>query len=491
MPPRIAIAQLIQESNSFSPLLTTMAAFENCYLLRREELLTSENRAEIAGFTSVLMSRGATPVPLLAAMALSGGPLTRATFDSLVGEIENGLRAVMPLDGLLIALHGALLVEDEPDGDGEILERLRGVLGASIPIGVTLDLHGHITTRMLLPNCFLIGYQEFPHTDMYETGERAARLMLETIAHRKRPVMALAKRPIVLSPSMARTVDGPFRSIAEKARQLESAAIPHVSIFPVQPWIDVPDLGFAVLVCADGAAVAAQEAADSLADLVWRRRGEFEPQLVSIEEAIRTGLSAEGLTVVSDGGDAPTAGSTADNVSVLRTLLALGADRSDRLTYLTLCDPQAVRCALNAGPGAQLTLDVGHAFTPRDGRPMSVTGKVRGLSDGEFRMRDQEVMTVRMGLTAVLAIGAIRLVLRSLPAMEWDVGTYTSQGLDPRDAALIFVKSPAGFRFSYRRLCKRILIADTPGAAPTNLRRVPYKNITRPLYPLDDFPEAI
>lgn len=487
---RIAVAQLIQESNSFSPLTTTIESFENCYLLRGSQLLVSENRAEVAGFLSVLAGAGATAVPLLAAMALSGGPLTRAAFESLVGEIEAALSAAMPVDGLLIALHGALIVEGQPDGDGEILERLRGVLGARIPVGVTLDLHGHITPRMLQPDCFLIGYQEFPHTDMYETGQRAARLMLDTLAEKRRPVMALAKRPMVISPSTARTSDGPFQLIAHEARRLEVAPVLHVSIFPVQPWIDVPDLGFAALVCSDDDVTSAQGAADSVAQLVWSRRRDYEPDLISIDAAIQTGLASEGLTVVSDGGDAPTAGSPADDATILRRLLELGAHRAGRLTYLTLCDPRAVQSVLRAGLGMSITLDVGHAFSTRSGRPLQITGTVKLVSDGEFHMRDQRVMSVRMGLTAVVAVGSIRLVLRSLPAIEWDVGTYSSQGLDPGDACLIFVKSPAGFRHSYGRIAARILLADTPGAAPTNLRRVPYRNVTRPLYPLDAFTES-
>lgn len=482
---RIAVAQLIQESNSFSPLVTTIESFENCYLLRGAQLLADENRAEVAGFLSIISDAGATPVPLLAAMALSGGPVTRSAFELLVSEIEATLRAAAPVDGLLIALHGALVVEDQPDGDGEILERLRTLLGAHVPIGVTLDLHGHITPRMLQPNCFLIGYQEFPHTDMYETGQRAARLLLETLAGKRRPVMGLAKRPMVISPSAARTQDGPFQAIAREARRLEVEPVLHVSVFPVQPWIDVPDLGFAVLVCSDANVTSARETADSVAELVWSRRRDYEPDLVSIDTAVQIGLSSNGLTVVSDGGDAPTAGSPADDVTVLRCLLELGANRAERLIYLTLCDPRAVQHALRSIPGTSITLDVGHVFSTGSGRPLRITGLLKLVSDGEYRMRHQQVMSVRMGLTVVVAIGSIRLVLRSLPAIEWDVGGYSSQGLDPDEACLIFVKSPAGFRHSYGRIAERILIADTPGSAPTNLRRVPYRKVTRPLYPLD------
>jgi len=178
---KIAIASLMQETNSFSPLPTTIATFESYYLLRGPELLTGYGgaRVEVPGFLATLRAAGATPVPLLAGYAAASGTVTREAFDSLVGEIEDRLRAAGAVDGLLLALHGALVVEDQPDGDGEIIARLRRILPPAVPIGVSLDLHGHITPLMLQPNVFHVGYREYPHIDMFETGERTARLLEE------------------------------------------------------------------------------------------------------------------------------------------------------------------------------------------------------------------------------------------------------------------------------------------------------------------------
>src|SRR5260221_1911754 len=149
------------------------------------------------------------------------------------------------------------------------------------------------------------------------------------------PAMALAKRPMIVSAVCTRTTDGPLRPIAEEARRLEeNGDVLHASLFPVQPWIDVPDLGFAALVCADDAA-AATRAAEHLADMAWRKRHEFEPDFVPLADAIRIGLGSEGLTVVSDAGDAPTGGSAADSAAVLNGLLATGAHRAPRPSYLT------------------------------------------------------------------------------------------------------------------------------------------------------------
>ncbi|MBV8566848.1 MAG: M81 family metallopeptidase [Methylobacteriaceae bacterium] len=480
----------MQESNSFSPLSTTVETFASYYLLRGNEILTGYGaaRTEVPGFLAVLAERDATPVPLLAAYAAAGGTVTRPAFNTLVGEIEQRLRAALPVDGLLLALHGALVVEDQPDGDGEIIARLRKILPESIRIGISLDLHGHITSLMLQPNVFHVGYREYPHIDMYETGLRTARLLLDTLAGHHAPKMALAKRPMIISPVCTRTTDGPLLPMVEEARRMEaSGEVLHAALFPVQPWIDVQGLGFAALVCADNTATAAA-AAEMLADMAWRRRADFFPDLVEVDAAIDIGLGSDGLTVVSDAGDAPTGGSAADNTAVLAALIAGGADRAARLSYLTLCDPDAVRAAATAGRGATVTLGVGHGFSKDSGAPLPITGSVCSLSDGTYRMNDPgaQGLEISMGPSAVIAIGAIRLLLRSRPSMEWDTAMYTSQGLDLREAALVFVKSPSHFRAGFGPLANRILVANTPGPTAPDMRRIPFRKVTRPLYPIDD-----
>ncbi len=487
--PRIAIASLMQETNTFSPIPTTREVFETFYVLRGDELLEGYGaaRVEVPAFLAVMREASATPVPLFAAYAAAAGSCTRETFDEFMGEIETRLRAAGPLDGLLLALHGALVLVDEPDGEGEIIERLRAILPADKPIGVSLDLHGHMTPRMLQPNTFLVGYQNYPHTDIYETGERTARLMLDVVAGRRRPVMALAKRPVLVSPVVARTTDGPLKPVADAARRMEAdGTVLHASIFPVQPWIDVPGLGFASLVCADGDATAARDAAERLAEELWHRRGDFSPGLLPLDQVIATGLAAAGVTVVSDTGDAPTGGAAADSPAVLAGLLAGGAVGHPRLSLATLCDPAAAAAAHRAGLGATVSLALGHAFSA--GTPVGVTATVAHLSDGQYVMQDKgtEGLAISMGPTAVLAIGSIRLLVRSHPSTEWDTAMYLSQGLDPRQAALVFVKSPSHFRASFGPLASRILLADTPGPTSGDMRRILFHHATRPLYPLDD-----
>jgi microcystin degradation protein MlrC len=489
---RIAVGSIMQETNTFSPAKTGLEAFENGYLWRGAEMLDryAAMRVEVSGFLATLRAAEATPVPLLAAHAFSGGPVTRAAFDALVGELADRLRAALPLDGVLLALHGAMVVEDDPDAEGALLAAARAVVGEGVPIAASLDLHGHITPSMLAGATILVGYEEYPHIDMYETGERTARLLLDTLRGEIRPALALAKRPMIVSPVNARTTDGPLRMIVGVAREMErSGRVLAASLFPVQPWIDVPELGFAALVVADDDQRAAQEAAEELAGMAWDARAAFEPELVTLADAVRIGLAApEGMLAVGDAGDAPSSGAAADHAAVLRELLAQGADRADRPTYLTLRDAEAAGEAARAGIGAEITLAVGHKLSRADGSPFTVTGRVCTLTNGQYRMKGPggTGTLMNMGLTAVLAIGMIRLVLKSLPSLEWDPALFYSVGLDPADAAIVFVKSPSHFRVAFGPLAREVLAADTPGAARVNMRALSFQHVTRPLYPLDE-----
>ena len=487
---RIAIGSLMQETNTFVPFRTGIGTFEAYYLRRGDAVLTGygDAKVEVPGFLDVLREAGAEPVPLLAGHAGSGGPVCRADFDALVGEMTDRLAEAGPVDGVLLALHGAMSVEDAPDAEGEIIARMRAVLRPGTPVGISLDLHAHVVPGMLQPDTFLIGYREYPHIDMFQTGQRVARLLLDTLAGRRCPVMALAKRPMIVSPVSARTGDGPLARIVAEARALEASdQILHASLFPVQPWLDVPDLGFATLVCADGDRAAAGAAAEHLAGMAWAARDAFDPDLVPLECAIRIGLGSPGTTVVGDAGDAPSGGAAADNTGVLRALLEAGADRVERLTYLTLCDATAAREVATAGPGNRVALQVGHRQTG-DGEPLKIAGIVKVVTDGAFIMHDAGAQGSQafMGLTAVVAIGSIRLAIRSLPGFEWDTGLFTSVGLDLRDAALVFVKSPSHFRVAFAPHAARLLIADTPGATCVNMRRLRFQHATRPLWPVDE-----
>jgi microcystin degradation protein MlrC len=485
---RIAIAEFKQETNSFVPFTTTVKTFEDQYLYRGDDIFTAFGvaRLEVPGALDALKDAGAEAVPLLATMAMASGTVERASFEILMTEILERLRAAGQVDGVYLALHGAMIIEDEPDAEAEIVRRVKAELPTGTPITVSLDLHGHITSAMLQPDVAYIGYREFPHIDMYETGYRCAKLLVDWINGKVKPVMALSKRHMVFSPDSARTTAPPLSDIVAEGRAMEARGeVLHVSLFPVQPWIDTPDLGFAALVCGEDAAKA-QAAADKLAKMAWDRRREFEPDVTPLEEIIRIGLSEPGLTVASDSGDTPSGGAAADSTAVLAALLHAGADQADRISICTIVDAEAAAEAVQAGVGKTVTLKIGHKRSGL-GDPLTVTAKVKTISDGSYVLEGQGAhgMAGEMGLTVVLAIGSIRVNLRSIPHFEWDLGIHHSVGLDPAEAALVFVRSPSHFRVSYTPIAARIFLADTPGPTCVNMRRIPFTKVTRPFYPLD------
>jgi microcystin degradation protein MlrC len=485
--PRIAIGQLAQETNHFVPMRTALDHFTQRLLLRGDDVLTGFGaaRVEVPGFLDTLRDGGATPVPLLCAAADSGGPVTRAAFEALLGELLDRLRDAAPVDAVLLALHGAMVLADADDPEAEIIARVRAALPAGTPVGVSLDLHGHVTSAMLQPDVILVGYRAYPHIDMYETGVRTAELLLDRL--RGRPVhTALAKRPMVVSPVRARTVEPPLSEVVAMAdAMLADGTLLHAALFPVQPWLDVPGLGFAALTVAEDAAVA-QAAAEQLADAAFARRHRFEPDLVPLEAAIATGLAESGMTLIGDSGDGPTGGAGADRAEVLLALLAAGVDRADGLTLITLCDPPAAAAAHAAGIGATQTFTLGGHFT--GGPRATITARVETLHDGKFVSLDAgaQGFVVNHGPSAVLTVGSIRIALRTHPGWEWDTNLYRSLGLEPSIARMCFVKSSGHFRVAFEPLAARTLMADTPGPTCGNMRQVAWTRVTRPLYPMDD-----
>jgi microcystin degradation protein MlrC len=484
--PRIAIGQLAQETNQFVPMRTTLDHFATRLLLRGAAVLTGFGaaRVEVPGFIDTLRAAGAEIVPLLCAAADSGGPVTRAAFEALLGELLDRLHAAGPVDGVLLALHGAMVTEHLDDPEAEIIAQVRAALPAGTPIGVSLDLHGHITAAMLQPDVILVGYRAYPHIDMHETGVRTAELLLDRLRGRS-VATALAKRAMVVSPVRARTVEPPLSDVVAMAdAMLADRRLLHAALFPVQPWLDVPDLGFAVLTVAEDAS-AAQAAADALADAAFARRRDFEPNLVPLEAAIATGLRQPGMTLIGDAGDGPTGGAGADRAEVLLALLAAGADRAEGLTLITLCNPPAAAQAHASGAGATHSFTLGGHFT--GGPRATVTARIERLHDGKFVSLDAGAkgFVVNHGPSAVLAVGSLRIALRTHPGWEWDTNLYRSLGLDPAAARMCFVKSSGHFRVAFEPLAARTIMADTPGPTCGNMHRVAWSRVTRPLFPMD------
>jgi microcystin degradation protein MlrC len=486
---RVAIGEIKQESNSFSPLPTTLDSFADGYLLFGDEIgpRLQQTNCEVAGFLSL---DGIEPIPTVAAWSLSGGPLSSDAFAFLKGELLARVQAAGPLDGILLALHGAMLAEGIDDADGAILAELRAQVGPALSIVVTLDLHANVTQLMVDACDLLVPYRTYPHVDQADTGERAARFLRQIIYEGLRPVTALEKIPMLVYSENQQTTHGPMAHLMNRAGALATQpGMVAASVLPVQPWLDVPDLGMSVLATADGDGALARQHARALASEAWQLRKAFDIELVPIEEAIRLALESPGPVVLADSADSTGSGSPGDSTAILAALLRAPLTKP---ALLTVVDPEAAMAALEAGIGAQISISLGGKIDHIFNRPVEVTATVLQLvEDGSFRMSGPAFtgLDFNMGRAAVLAAGQVHILVTERRVWTHDPALYRAMDLEPATAQIVVVKSPNLFRASYEPIASRILLVDGPGASTSNYARLPFRKIPRPLFPLDAMPD--
>jgi len=407
-------------------------------------------------------------------------------FTALRDELVDGLRAAGPFDGVLLVLHGAMSSESYEDATGEILRAVRAAVGPEMPLVSTLDLHANVTRQMVDQAGALVGYHTAPHIDLYETGQRALRLLSRMVSGMARPVAALRRLPMIVPAENGRTTEGPYAEVMDRAIELmRRPDVLDISVFSVQPWLDVADVACTVVVNADSAALADQ-LADELADMFWERREQFDVTLAPAAATIRRALASDRRPfVLADSADAPSSGAPGDSTAVLELLIAA---KPDQLCLHNIVDPVAVAAMFDAGVGAELTLTIGAGSGVPFYQPIEVTGRVRLLSDGNFVNKGLGFQGVvfRRGRTAVFDIGQIALVVMERAVIQWDPELYRSLGLEPTNARIVIVKSPAAFRAAYEPLAAEVAVLDAPGVCSPNLRALPFVRARRPIFPLDE-----
>jgi microcystin degradation protein MlrC len=483
----VLLANLAQETCSFVQSRHSLEDFRRYYLYAGQEVIQKLRGGgmEIAGIIEVAEEEGIDLVPLLATYGGTGGPVQSAAYTHLREEILAGARRyAAAADGAILALHGAMLTEDLDDPEGDLLAGLREILGPAKPIVCSLDLHAHVTDLMVQHATALVAYQTHPHVDFHDTGVRAMRLLARVLRGEVRPVMAHRKLPMIAPPEQHNTSRPPMGPIMQRVKAAErEPGILAAAIFPVQPQLDIPNLGWSVIAVADGDPVLARARADEIAEMAWQHRRSFLHKRTPVPDALRIARETPGGPIVlADASDGTAGGAEGDSTVLLRALLESPVPGR---CLLLVTDPDAVaRCAA-AGVGVELSLEVGGKLTPAFFQPVQVTGRVRMLSDGRFQMKLPPIPADR-GLTAVLQVGDIFIVLSRKPVYTWDEECYRSVGLFPREAKLVQVKSPGGFRPTYEPFARAIIELDAPGPTDSDVTRLPYRRVTRPLFPLDD-----
>jgi microcystin degradation protein MlrC len=485
---RVGIIALLQESNTFLPERTSLRHFED------EVLVTGEavrgrfrgSHHEVGGFFAGLEEAQVDAVPIFAARALPYGEITSAAWQQLMQLMFDALKEAGECDGILAAVHGATVSEDELDADGYWLERLREYLGPAIPIIGTLDPHANLSPRMVKACNALIAYRTNPHVDQFACGHNAASLMVRTLRNEVRPTQAAVLTPVVINIEQQNTSTPPCRQLFEHAdRMLARKDTLSNSVLLGFPYADVAEMGASTLVVTDNTPALAQEIATEMAELLWANRQQFLPKLVSIEDAITMASELQGPVCLLDMGDNVGGGGPGDSTWLAHVL----HERNIHRSLVCLCDPSGVKRCEEVGTGGALRIAVGGCSGPLHGEPLEAQFTILGLYDGRFRESEPRhggYSSFDQGRTAVIRTdGDLTVLLTSRRMAPFSLAQITSCELNPPSFKLVVAKGVIAPIAAYRSVCAHFIRVNTPGVTTADLSLLSYRRRRVPLYPFE------
>jgi len=485
---RVGIIAIQHESNTFIPARTTLADFRRVALATgeavREEYRHSHH--EVAGFFAGLAAAKLEAVPLLATQAVPGGIVEAAAVEHILAALDEQLDAAGPLDGLLVAPHGAGVSETDPDLDGFWLTRLRARVGADIPIICTLDPHANLSPRMLEACDATIAYRTNPHLDQKATGQKAAALLARTLRGEVEPVQAAAMPPVAISIDCQATAESPCRELYALADEvLAKPGVLSDSVLLGFPYADVAEMGSSFVVVADRDRNLAQSEADRLAQHLVDHREDFACNLPSIGEALEQAAAASERVCLLDVGDNVGGGSPGDGTALASAIHEKRLGES----FVCLYDPAAVQQARDAGVGAELALAMGGRGDPLQGPPLQATVCVESLHDGHFtepEPRHGGRVEYDMGPTAVVRTDSgltVMLISQRIP--PFSLRQMTGCGLDPTRFRTLIAKGVNAPIAAYGEVCPRMIRVATPGVTCADMTQLPFHHRRQPLYPFE------
>ena len=491
----VAIGGIMHESNTFSDTPTDFAAFSHTV---GDALFEGwgETHHEMGGFIQGAAQHGYTTPPTLMASATPAGRVTDDAFDRLTDTLIQQLKAAPKYEGLLLALHGAMVVESYPDGDGEVLRRLRTEFGNELPIVVTLDHHANVSEQMVANSTALVIYKTNPHIDQRQRGLQAGKLMMQILQDGVNPTQALAKPPMLLNILYQNTSTPPMNAMLTAARQLEEH--PDVLVANVAagyPYADVYEAGPSVVVVTNDNPQLAQNEADRLSEMLWNIRGQLTLDLPDAAQAVKQAISLVGgisnpdssqqsPVILVEMGDNIGGGSPGDSTIILAELMRQKASGF----VVVLYDAEGVQRCIQAGVGGEVSLHVGGKSDNLHGNPVPIHGNVRLIHDGRFIETEPRHGGQRyhnQGLTTVVAVGDSLVVLTSRRQTPFSLQQLYSLGIDATAMQMIVVKAAIAYRAAYEPIAGQIIEVDTPGLTAVNPLHFTYRYVRRPLFPLD------
>ncbi|WP_373650225.1 M81 family metallopeptidase [Schlesneria sp. DSM 10557] len=490
---RIAVGGISHETSSFAKVPTRIADFaEGFGLFRGPEVIQRFTGSNICtgGFIEAAETHGFEIVPLLWGFAYPSGLIVREDYEALKQEFLDRLRAAEmeggPVDGVLLDLHGAMVVEGIDDGDGDFIEAVRRAVGNERPIGVTFDLHSNHTPRRVAAATAIVGFDTFPHVDMAERGREMADLVVRTIRKEISPTMSLHQLPLFWNTPTQITALPPMTDVMERVHELERRkGVLAVTLATGFPWSDVPDVGASVIAVTDGDPALAKAVADELGTWIWEHRERWYHPMKSVGDAIAEGKQIGRYPIVlADHADNTGGGSPGDATEVLITFLE--RKLTDAL-ILYIVDPEVAQQAHVAGVGAVMTVDVGGKSDPLQGPPVRMTATVKAVSTGDFTYDGPMYagLTGNMGCSAWLQQDGVSVVVVSAHEQPLGPAFAKSLGIDCPSMKYIAVKSAAHFRASFGKFAGSIFNVDTKAIHTHDFRQLPYQKRTRAVFPVE------
>ncbi len=485
---RIGIIAFLQESNTFVSQPTRLQHFEEDLLAEGEavrERLESAHH-EVGGFFEGLAEQKLDAVPLFAARAVPHGTMTDDTRESLLSRMFHQLEAAGPLDGLLVAAHGATVSRSVPDVDGDWLAQLRERVGPGVPIVSTLDPHANLSPQMAAATDALIAYQTNPHIDQRPRGIEAARILARAVRGQCRPTQAAVFPPLAINIEKQLTEEDPCRGVFGLAREItDRPDVLSASVILGFPYADVPEMGSSAVVVTDGDPELAKQLAGELGRALWDRRENFVGTFLDPKEAVRLARMREPPVCLLDMGDNVGGGSPADGTVLAHRLIEERVADS----FVCLYDPAAVQAAEAVGLGKRVKLSMGGKTDDLHGRPIDCEVDVLSFHEGRFtetRPRHGGGTMFHQGRTAVVKTGTgLTVMLTSRRQPPFSLSQLTQLGLEPESFRVLIAKGVHAPVAAYREVCRSFLRVNTPGVTSADMRLLSYKHRRRPMFPFE------
>ncbi len=493
----VLTAEFLHETNTFNVRKTGLDTFQADTLHVGDEASRAHlySNSGFAGCLDCEAEFGWTLNHAVCAHAGPSGTVTREAFDTIGGYILDAARPQKPsgVDGVLLALHGAMVPEGFEDGEGELLRRLRDIIGSEVPIAISLDLHANVTRQMCELADIIVSYKTYPHIDLREAAYHAGQILHQTMQGKIKPRTLLAPLPMLMEANGGRTDIGPMVDRITRARDYEKQdGIFALSINAGFEHSDIAEIGPSITVTCqienESDVHAPQAYIDNMAQEIWDARFDVINKFYTVEKAAAIAAeydSSQGPLIIADYADNPGGGAYGDSTNLLAAMMKVGLTNA---CFGPIVDPQAAKSLHAYKAGATVTMDIGGKMDARfGGESLSLTGEIILISDG-ICVGDGPMkggMTMNFGLSCVLRVDGIDILITTEPIQMYDQQQFKGFGIDLESKSTIGLKSMQHFRAAFEPIASKVIVCDSGALCTRNMAQLPYVNVSRPIFPLD------